>query len=59
MTVRAFEKGKLGLSGSSGVRRGVYSKLLLALLVIGGSMYCLYGQSTAGTVLGTVKDPVR
>jgi hypothetical protein len=57
MTIRVFQKCKAFCSAYPGCFWGDFRTTLLVLFVIVGSLCSLYGQSTTGTILGTVKDP--
>ncbi len=57
MTIGVFTQGE-ALSSAHPRGRWIDSyKVLLALYVLAGSLCSVFGQSTTGTILGTVKDP--
>jgi Carboxypeptidase regulatory-like domain/TonB dependent receptor len=56
MAIRVSKKGRVILSALPGSYRNVSYRIFLALLLM-GSLSSLFGQSTTGTILGTVRDP--
>ncbi len=56
MGIRVFNRSSIS-SASSGRHWGVFFGVLIVLFVILGSLCSVRGQSTTGTILGTVRDP--
>src|SRR5271170_1316499 len=57
MGIRVFNGGEVFSSISSHTCWRAFHNTLLVLCVMAGSLSLLSGQSTTGTILGTVKDP--